>query len=321
MGYHCDLPDLRDLNKNDLSETIEETHPTAFKNSYLFARHGLLKKDAKPFDLRDLPDAPKPWPVENQGMLQSCTAHAVVGMIEYLIRRGRTTKDVEDLSRLFLYKVTRQFLGWSGDSGATIRSTIRCASIFGMPPEEYWPYDITAYDVEPSPFLFSFAHSYQALKYARLDGYNDNGEKTLDNVKRALLDGFPVAFGFPVYSSVTKNPDIPLPRQTDKLIGGHAVLAVGFNDDRTNVGIDPKTGKETEAKGALLIRNSWGPTWGEQGYGYLPYAFAQNQWAVDFWTIFHQAWLDNEQFGAPIGSDWKSALPDSSKMPARPPKR
>jgi C1A family cysteine protease len=73
-------------------------------------------------------------------------------MVEYLIKRG--CDDVQDLSRLFLYKITRQFLGWSGDSGATIRSTVRCAGIFGMPPEEYWPYDITAYDVEPSPFLF-----------------------------------------------------------------------------------------------------------------------------------------------------------------------
>jgi C1A family cysteine protease len=249
----------------------------------------------------------KGWPVEDQLSLGSCTAQAVVGLAEYLVYQK--SKERLDLSRLFLYKVTRRILGWRGDTGAYIRTAIQAMAQFGVPPETYWPYNISRFEDEPEAFLYAFADEYRALAYMRLDDYGTTGEQTLDAVKRALCDGLPVAFGFPVYSSLNTNaadipyPDVPDPdsageegeeeEEGDKLIGGHAVLAVGYDDDRKVVFAD---GRRPVERGALIIRNSWGPLWGDEGYGYLPYRYVTEQMAVDFWTILHQDWLDAKQF-------------------------
>jgi len=87
-------------------------------------------------------------PIENQGAIGSCTAHAGVGVLEYFERRGFGNH--VDASRLFLYKVTRDLLGWTGDTGAFLRSTMGAMALFGVPPEKYWPYDVAKYDVEPT---------------------------------------------------------------------------------------------------------------------------------------------------------------------------
>jgi hypothetical protein len=107
------------------------------------------------------------WPVEDQGQINSCTAHAVIGLVEFLVRRQ--LKQSIDLSRLFLYNTTRHLLGWPSDAGAYIRDTIKSMTIFGVPPEDYWPYEVTHFDAAPDAFLYSYASSFKALTYMRLD--------------------------------------------------------------------------------------------------------------------------------------------------------
>ena len=194
-----------------------------------------------------------------------------------------------DASRLFLYKVTRNLLEWTGDQGAYLRSTMKAMVLFGLPPEKYWPYDIAKFDDEPSAFCYAFAQAYKSVQYYRLDPAGTPPSKAMQYIREFLASGLPSMFGFSVYSSIPglgEGPDIPYPKPTDSLEGGHAVVAVGYDDNH-------KIGKHT---GALLIRNSWGREWGDKGYGWLPYAYVEQELADDFWTLVKAEYVDTELF-------------------------
>lgn len=111
----------------------------------------------------------RPWcsPIENQFDIGSCTAHAGVGIVEYFEKRAFGNH--LDASRLFLYKVTRNLMNVTGDTGAFLRKTMEAMVLFGVPPEEYWKYLTADFDKEPSAFHYSFAQNYQAISYFRLD--------------------------------------------------------------------------------------------------------------------------------------------------------
>lgn len=278
-GWQADIPDFRD----QALDTDEFRQPLEKANALLVSKSSA--KIPSRIDNRQYCS-----PIEDQDTLGSCTAHAVVAMLEYMMRRG--LGEHIDLSRLFLYKVTRRLLGWTGDTGAHIRTTIKAAAGFGVPPEQYCPYDISRYEDEPDAFLYSYADNFKAIKYARLDPYNTTGKQSLDAVKRALAGGFVVSFGFPVYSSMTESPYVPYPTPKDKLQGGHAVLAVGYDD---NLVIEDNVGKRTN-EGCLIFRNSWGEKWGENGYGYMPYKYVEDALAVDFWAVYKSEWLEDGMF-------------------------
>jgi len=231
----------------------------------------------------------RPWcaPIEDQGTLGSCTANAAVGMIEYFERRafGKFTAG----SRLFVYKTTRDLLGYTGDRGAYLRSTMGALVMFGVPPEQYWPYNIPAFDTEPTPFVYALGKNFQSLQYFRLDPAGITPTQVLDNVRNYLAQGFPSMFGFPVYDEfmhVGSNGLVALPAPNSHLYGGHAIVAVGY-DDNILIGKD---------KGALLIRNSWGTNWGLSGYAWLSYGYVTNGLAVDWWTNIRSEWVDTGQF-------------------------
>jgi len=275
MGWKRDLPDFRDF-----TPKTDQVKSLLSKSSTL---KSLVKQQPSSADLR-------PWcsPVENQGQLGSCTANAGVGMLEYYEYRAHGK--YLDGSRLFLYKASRDLLGWKGDQGAYLRTTMKAMVLFGVPPEQYWPYNISNFDAEPPAFCYAFAQSYQAVRYYRLDSPGSSPDKVLDNIKRYLAGGLPSMFGFSVYSSMPPVGDgkgeIPYPQPGDKQVGGHAVLAVGYDDKK-------KIGKDT---GALLIRNSWGANWGEQGYGWLPYSYVLSGLAVDFWSLIQADFVDTDLF-------------------------
>jgi len=233
-------------------------------------------------------------PIEHQGALGSCTAHAGVGLVEYYERRafGRHI----DASRLFLYKVTRNLLHWTGDTGAFLRTTMAAMVLFGVPPEEYWDYIIIDFDKEPSSFCYAFAQDYQAIQYFRLDPPSTPKDLLLKRIKSLLAAGLPSMFGFTVFDSIYQARDdgkIPLPCPRERILGGHAIVAVGFND-----GIKIKNDNcEVETTGALLIRHSGGTGWGDKGYGWFPYEYVLSGLAIDWWVLLRNEWIDTKKFG------------------------
>ncbi len=274
FGWQRDLPDIRDLH-----ESHEEISPIISKSAKLKAAKKALPASV---DLRS-----KCSPIKNQGELGSCTAHAGVGLMEYY-QRNAFRKHI-DGSRRFLYKATRNLLGWTGDDGAYLRTTMKAMVLFGICPEQYWVYDIEKFNEEPSAFCYAFAQNYQAMKYYRLDPSGITTGKLLQSVKEKIAAQLPSMFGFSVYNSISFDPgfpDIPFPEGGDQLIGGHAVVAVGYDDKR-------KIGKET---GALLIRNSWGKEWGDKGYGWLPYEYVRSGLAVDFWSLIEAEFVASALF-------------------------
>lgn len=288
MGWLPDLPDYRDYspehpNIKPLLKKIRLTEPAA---ASLPAS----------LDLRQWCSA-----IEDQGNIGSCTANAGVGLIEYYERKalGRHT----DASRLFLYKTTRDLLGWTGDTGAFLRTTMGAMTLFGVPPEKYWPYSIIEsapgrnWDDEPPAFCYAFAQSYQAIDYFRLDSVGISRADLLQRIKTYLAAQMPSMFGFSVFESYkqtkTNGGKFPFPCPGERIVGGHAVVAVGYDD---GMKIKNTTcGKETT--GALLIRNSWGTTWGQGGYGWLPYDYILQGMAEDWWTILKKEYVDTNQFG------------------------
>jgi len=280
MGWIPDYPDFRDY--TDKTEEVKT----------LLRVTQVLKKKTLPksINLRE-------WcsPIEDQGMLGSCTAHAGAGIIEYYERKSFGMHI--DASRLFLYKVTRNLMKMKGDTGAYLRTTIGAMVLFGVPPEDYWPYadEEKKFDKEPPAFCYAFAQNYQTIKYYRHDPPETPANTILNRVKTYLSSGHPAMFGFTVYNSIEqaeKTGKIPFPSSREKIEGGHAVAVVGYDD---SIKINNTYGQK-ETTGALLIRNSWGKGWGEEGYGWLPYDYILKGLAEDFWSVIKKEWVDAGEF-------------------------
>ena len=205
-------------------------------------------------------------PVEDQGQLGSCTANALVGNLEFLEKKA--DKAVTDLSRLFVYYNERAMEGTvSEDSGAVIRDGIKTLAKQGVCTEKRWPYVISKFAVKPTPACFKEASKEVVVSYHRI--------LTLQQMRQCLAEGYPFVFGFTVYESfesdaVAKTGLLNMPASGEKVMGGHAVMAAGYDD----------------ATKRFLIRNSWGSDWGMEGYFTMPYEYCDNRnLSDDFWTI------------------------------------
>ena len=220
-------------------------------------------------------------PVDNQGTTQSCTAHAAANLIEYW--QNKTQGKYINVSKLFIYKVARKLAGIEGDMGGYLRTTAQALVLFGVPPEEYFPFDETKVEEEPGPFVYAIAQNYQSLVYYRLDKPFMSGKKLLQQIKLQLSKEIPCMFGFSVWDSIQKTDStglIPFPEKNNFFCGGHAIIAVGYDNE----------------KGALLIKNSWGDTWGNKGFGWLPYEYVIHDLTADWWCITKNEWVDMTQF-------------------------
>ncbi len=149
-----------------------------------------------------------------------------------------------------------------------IRDGIKCVNRDGAPPEIDWPYEIDKFRDKPPQQAYDDAKLHQVLAYQRIP-------RALDQMKGCLATGFPFVFGFRVYESfesqeVAHTGEAPMPASTEQALGGHAVLAVGYDD----------------AAQRFLVRNSWGEGWGAAGYFTLPYVYLINRGlASDFWSV------------------------------------
>jgi C1A family cysteine protease len=227
------------------------------------------------------------FPILDQGQLGSCTANAIGAAITYtMLKQGKTTVQSIDMgmkppgptapngffspSRLFIYYNERVMENSvNSDAGAMIRDGIKSVNRKGTPKETTWPYIISQFTTKPSSEAYKEALNHQALQYRRLDNTD------LNQLKQCIAQGFPFVFGFAVYqsfmsSSVATTGIVNMPSKQERLMGGHAVLAVGYDSD----------------KRVFIVRNSWGDRWGDHGYFYIPFDYLTNpDLAADFWTI------------------------------------
>ncbi|MDT4985982.1 MAG: hypothetical protein QOI74_76, partial [Micromonosporaceae bacterium] len=234
------------------------------QRDHLFAaRAAVLTALPDRVDLRDR----CPAPVYDQGRLGSCTANAIACAYEFgLLKQGLADFGP---SRLFIYYNERVKEGTvASDSGAMIRDGIKSVAKQGVCSEISWPYDVTAFADEPRTECYQEAADNRATAYQRVP-------QTLTQLKGCLAGGYPFVFGFRVYESfetpeVARTGVVCLPGSTEEPLGGHAVLAVGYDD----------------ANGVFLVRNSWGPGWGQDGYFTMPYAYlTERGLSSDFWAI------------------------------------
>jgi C1A family cysteine protease len=281
-GWLPPMPDLRDYTQDqkDIKAMTKKLGMGAAK-----------MKASTSVDLRK-------WcsPVENQGSLGSCTAHAGIGIVEYYEKRA--FNKYFDGSRLFLYKTTRNLMQVTGDAGGWLRCAMGALVLCGVPEEKYWPYNTDNFDDEPGAFVYSIADNYEALKYFCHDpqGAKVPYPDVLASVKKYLEAGIPSMFGFWGFPSFEKSDvkgGIPYPCSGETAQWGHAIVAIGYDDEK----IIKNLSCNKQTKGALLIRNSWGKEWGDKGYGWMPYDYVLNNLAQDFWSLLGMDWVDSKQFG------------------------
>jgi len=207
-------------------------------------------------------------PVYDQGELGSCTANAIAAAVQF-DRMKQKLAQIFIPSRLFIYYNERAIEHTIDcDSGAQIRDGIKSVGKQGDCPEREWPYVIARFRTKPPAKCYAGALKYIVVLYQRM-------KQTLSQLKGCLASGFPFVFGFTVYegfesAQVARTGHASLPRSGERVVGGHAVVGVGYDD----------------AKQWFIVRNSWGARWGMKGYFTLPYAYVTDgNLASDFWTI------------------------------------
>ncbi|MGN6614791.1 MAG: C1 family peptidase [Candidatus Nitrosocosmicus sp.] len=242
-GWKPDLPDHRD-------------------HSYA-APVQVLTNLPRKIDLR--PQCPSQ--VYSQGQLGSCTANAIAAAIEFDLLKQKRQDFMP--SRLFIYYNERDIEGTvDEDSGAMIRDGVKSVARQGVCPETECTYDTDRFTEKPPENCYEDALKTRARSYARV-------ARTLNQFKGCLASGYPFVFGFSVYESfeseeVAQSGIATIPTSQEKLLGGHAVLAVGYDDDQNR----------------FIVRNSWGDSWGMKGYFTMPYSYLLDEnLSDDFWTI------------------------------------
>jgi C1A family cysteine protease len=242
-GWKRDLPDKRDHN---------------FEINYLTS----IENKINNIDLRK--NCP---PIYNQGELGSCTANAIACAIQYDEIKQNLENNVP--SRLFIYYNERDIEGNTDrDTGASLRDGVKCINNIGYCNETIWPYDITKFIEKPTQECYDYARKHKSISYKRV-------QQDEIHIKSVLNLGFPIVFGISVYESfesenVAKSGIVPLPKNDERMLGGHAIVLVGYDEE----------------KRLFTFRNSWGENWGDKGYGYLPYEYVcDKNLSTDFWVI------------------------------------
>jgi C1A family cysteine protease len=241
-GWVPDLPDNRDLTYAVSAKVAAKLPPKV--------------------DLR--PNCP---PIYDQGELGSCTGNAIAGAFEFELMKQKAV--VFAPSRLFIYYNERVLENTvSQDSGAQIRDGFKTINQQGVCPETLWPYNIAEFAQKPSVACYTDAATHKSVTYQSV-------AQDLATMKGCLASGYPFVIGFTVYTAfesqqMSQTGVLNLPAKGEKVLGGHAVLVVGYDDSTSR----------------FIVRNSWGTDWGMQGYFTMPYAYLTNpKLSSDFWTL------------------------------------
>lgn len=207
-------------------------------------------------------------PICDQGSLGSCTANAICALTGY-------NNLSFDGSRLFVYYNERVLENTvNEDSGATLEDGINSLKKYGVCKEKLWPYDIKKFAISPTKSCYDNAKKHLTLQVTNV--MND-----ITSIKTSLFHGYPLVVGIMVYESfeslvVAKTGIVPMPLPNESLLGGHAVVVVGYDD----------------TKKMWIMRNSWGTSWGINGYFYLPYAYLTSTMASNLWNIIKMKHLE-----------------------------
>jgi C1A family cysteine protease len=229
-------------------------------------------------------------PVFDQKSLNSCTANSISAALFFDMNK-QEVPDVFTPSRLFIYYNERDLEGKiDNNAPVSMKDCIKTISENGYCAEQAWPYDVQKFDQKPPSNEYDFAKDHKAVKTHKLP-FN------LDHLKGCLHDGLPFVFGFKVYESF-ESPEthstgvVTLPKPNEKKVGGHAVIAIGYDD----------------AKKHIIFRNSFGPSWGDNGHGFMPYDYiaSLDKLAFDFWVV--QKVADTDNIG---GADSERGEPDT----------
>ncbi len=248
-GWKKDKPDVRDFRLKSVSSVLS---------------------GAKLMRPKMVDNSKKCSPVEDQKNLGSCTAQMLAGIVEYNNIRWGERVSRKQISRLFEYYATRKIMGTTEeDSGAYIRDTIKAAAVYGCVWERLWRYDISRFTENPPQKIWDAATTHKITSYHRID------DGDLETMKQTLASGYLIGFGFEVYTNfVTRKMSIEghlhLPSSHDIVLGGHAVVLVGYDDE----------------KKAFKVRNSWGKDWALGGYFWIDYDYVGDRnLSNDFWVI------------------------------------
>lgn len=207
--------------------------------------------------------------IRDQGQLGSCTGHGVRGALMYSLRQKGEVfrKPGYDLSPLFAYYQARALENAvNEDSGAYIRDAVKAANKIGVATEASWPYRPERFTRTPSATALKTAawHQIKVGYKACLD---------VDDVLQAISYGIPVVGGFSWFgNSDGPGGHIPMPSPNDSTDQGHCVWFTAGDPRRRE----------------FRFQNSWAGDWGDNGYGYMPFAFLERGYADDFWAILHE---------------------------------
>ena len=247
-GYIPDLPDFRD---HVFIPKIEKAAP--LQTVLLSAKYKLA-------------------PIVDQGQIGSCTGNSSSSAVGFnlLNKHEQSGTPWFQPARLQVYydgRIPEKSTG--SDAGAQIRDVIKGIATYGAAHETLWPYTTSNVTKKPTAKVYADALKFKALSYQRIDNTNKAA------LVACLVSGYPFVFGFTVYESfesdaVEKSGVVPMPAKTESVLGGHAVLCVGYDapSDR------------------FIVANSWGTSWGQKGFFTIPAAYLTNtDLASDFWVI------------------------------------